>query len=295
MRFIMMIKSNAQAEAGTLPDEKLLTEMGNYNQKLIDAGAMLGGEGLHASAKGTRVRFANQKTSVIDGPFAEAKEMLAGFWLIQVGSRQEAIEWAKRVPGHEDQIEIRSLFEPSDFPADSSETADGWRDQEVRFRDAAAAAGQPARQPGTTRYMVMLRSEAKTESDGLPAPEVLAEMGGLMTEAAQSGLLLSGDGLKPSKHGARVRQSGDTRTVIDGPFAEAKELIAGYSIIQTKTKSEAIEFAKRWVEIHARGAQVAEAEIDVRPLMETSDFPVDAAEKPGGWRDQEQRFRDGSA
>jgi hypothetical protein len=298
MRFMMMVESGAKAEAGILPDEKLLAAMGQYNEELIKAGAMLAGEGLHPTAKGVRVRLAGKKLTVTDGPFGEGKELIGGFWLIQAASRQEAIEWAKRVPGREGGIEIRQLYELSDFPADPSEQPDGWREQEQRFRESADAAppagaqSPPVRKPGTSRYMVMLRGDRMTESGDLPDQKTLAAMGALMGELAQSGALLSGEGLKPSAGGARVKLSGDKRTVIDGPFAEAKELIAGYSIIQVKTRAEAVEFAKRLLQIHVDGLDLEEGEIDVRPVAELSDFPVDAAETPEGWRQQEQRFRD---
>ncbi len=273
MRFMLLIQSNAHGEAGALPDEKLLAAIGEYNQKLRAAGAWLAGEGLHPSAQAARVRLVDDKMSVIDGPFAEAKQMLGGFWLIQVKSREEAIEWAKDVPGDDGQIELRLLFELSDLPTDPSETAGGWRDQEQRVRDAAGAtvaapASAPAaRLPGTTRYMVMLRSSRLTESDALPTPQVLEAMGALMGEVSQSGALLGGEGLKPTKSGARVKRAGNKRTVVDGPFAEAKELIAGYSILQTKTKAEAIEFAKRWLRIHVDGLRAEEGEIEIRPLV----------------------------
>ena len=293
MRFMMMIKSNAQAEAGALPDEKLLSEMGNYNNELIAAGALLAGEGIHPTSRGARVRLAGKELTVTDGPFPEAKELIGGFWIIQVKSRAEAIEWARRVPGAEGEIELRQLFELSDFPADPTEQPDGWRSQEQIFRDdAASPAAPPARKPGTTRFMIVLKGGAKTESNALPSPKVLAEMGALMGGLAQSGALLSGEGLKPSSAGARVKLSGAARTVIDGPFTEAKELVAGYLIIQIESKAEAIEVAKRWLRIHVEGLGLTAGQIDVRPLLELSDFPVDPAEKADGWRAQEERFRE---
>lgn len=118
MRFMMMIKANEQTEAGELPSTELLTEMGRYNEELVKAGVLLAGEGLQTSAKGAKVRLNGQRRTVIDGPFAEAKELIAGFWLIEVGSLAEAVEWAKRCPcpeGHDDEIEIRQVFAPEDF------------------------------------------------------------------------------------------------------------------------------------------------------------------------------------
>jgi hypothetical protein len=137
MRFMMIIKSNAKAEAGILPDETLLTAMGQYNEELIQAGVLLAGQGLQPSSKGSRVRISGKNVTVVDGPFSETKELIAGFWVIRANSKQEAIEWAKRVPGTETEIEVRQLFEIEDFPVDAAEQKDGWRAKETEFRDRA--------------------------------------------------------------------------------------------------------------------------------------------------------------
>ena len=119
MRFMVIVKATKESEAGMLPDEKLLTEMGKFNEDLVKAGVMLAGEGLQSSAKGARVKFSGAKRTVIDGPFPETKELTAGYWIIQVKSKQEAIEWAKRAPAPhnngEGEIEIRQFFELDDF------------------------------------------------------------------------------------------------------------------------------------------------------------------------------------
>jgi hypothetical protein len=112
---MVLVKADERSEAGVLPDEQLLTEMGKYNEALAKAGIMLAGEGLHPSAKGVRVRFSGAKRTVIDGPFVETKELLAGFWLWQVQSMDEAIEWIKRAPFDQTEIEIRPVFEAEDF------------------------------------------------------------------------------------------------------------------------------------------------------------------------------------
>ncbi|MGB7624937.1 MAG: YciI family protein [Terriglobia bacterium] len=120
MRFMILIKANKTTEAGVLPDEKLLTEMGKFNEELVKAGVLLAGEGLHPSSKGARVKFSGRKRTVIDGPFIETKELVCGFWLWQVKSKEEAIEWVKRCPNppNEDtEIEIRQVFEVEDFGA----------------------------------------------------------------------------------------------------------------------------------------------------------------------------------
>jgi len=118
MRFMVMVKADKSTEAGVLPSEKLLTEMGKYNESLVKAGILLAAEGLQPSAKGARVRFSGSRRTVVDGPFAEAKELIAGFWILQVKSKEEAIEWVKRCPNPlegDSEIEIRQIFEASDF------------------------------------------------------------------------------------------------------------------------------------------------------------------------------------
>jgi hypothetical protein len=119
MRFMVIVKADKDSEGGVLPDEKMLSEMGKYNEELAKAGVMLAGEGLHPSSAGARVRFSGDKRTVIDGPFSETKELVAGFWLIQVKSKEEAIEWVKRAPnpfpGTESEIEIRQVFETPEF------------------------------------------------------------------------------------------------------------------------------------------------------------------------------------
>ncbi len=135
MRFMILVKANKNSEAGVLPDEKLLTEMGKYNEELAKAGVLLAAEGLQPSSKGARVKFSGAKRTVIDGPFAETKELIAGFWLWQVKSKEEAIAWVKRCPnpfpGAESEIEIRQVFEAEDFGAEFTPEL---REQEDRLR-----------------------------------------------------------------------------------------------------------------------------------------------------------------
>jgi len=139
MRFMVIVKADKNSEAGVLPDQKLLAEMGKYNEELAKAGVMLAGEGLQPSSKGARVRFSGSKRTVIDGPFSETKELIAGFWLIQAKSKAEAIEWVKRAPnpspGTESEIEIRQVFEAEDF---GSEFTPELREQEKRVAAKAA-------------------------------------------------------------------------------------------------------------------------------------------------------------
>ncbi len=144
MRVMVIIKANEESEAGVLPDEKLLREMTQYNEELVKAGIMLAGEGLHPSSRGVRVKFTGRQPTVIDGPFAETKELIAGFWLWQVQSMAEAIEWVKRCPSPdgavEGEIEIRPVFEDDDFGAEFTPEL---REQEARLR--AQLTGDAAR------------------------------------------------------------------------------------------------------------------------------------------------------
>jgi len=136
MRFMVLVKGDKDSEAGVLPDKKILTEMGKFNEELVKAGVMLAGEGLHPSSKGARVKFSGGKRTVIDGPFAETKELVAGFWLWQVKSKEEAIEWLKRAPFDQTEVEIRQVFEADDFGAEFTPEL---RKQEERLRAQVAA------------------------------------------------------------------------------------------------------------------------------------------------------------
>ena len=132
MRFMVLVKADKNSEAGVLPDEKILTAMGKYNEELVKAGVMLAGEGLHPTSKGARVKFSGEQRTVTDGPFTESKELIAGFWLIQVKSRDEAIAWMRRAPfGEGVVLEIRQVFEAEDFGAEFTPEL---REQEARMR-----------------------------------------------------------------------------------------------------------------------------------------------------------------
>ncbi len=137
MRFMVIVKADKQSEAGVLPSEELLTRMGKFNEELVKAGVMLAGEGLHPSSKGARVRFSGGKRTVIDGPFTEAKELIAGFWLWQLKSKEEAIEWLKRAPFEDTEVEIRQVYETEEFaPSDPTGKI---RESEERLRKQVAA------------------------------------------------------------------------------------------------------------------------------------------------------------
>ena len=142
MQFMILLKADKNTEAGVMPSEKLLADMSKYNEELLNAGVLLAGEGLHPSSKGARVKCSDGKRTVIEGPFPEVKELIAGFWLLQVKSREEAIEWVKRCPNPlegEAEIEIRQVFEASDFGAEFTPEL---REQEERMRAQLAGKGE---------------------------------------------------------------------------------------------------------------------------------------------------------
>ncbi|GAA3045813.1 hypothetical protein FHS39_000385 [Streptomyces olivoverticillatus] len=131
-RFLMFVKATEESEAGVLPTKEMIAEMGKYNDRLVKAGALLAADGLQPSSKGARVAFSGGKPVVTDGPFAETKELIAGYWMIQVKDLDEALEWARRVPFGEGEIEVRQIFEPCDFPADVLSPEDAAREEALR-------------------------------------------------------------------------------------------------------------------------------------------------------------------
>ena len=241
MRFMMIIKSDERAESGQLPSAELMTAMGNYNDELVKAGALVGAEGLHPSTSGARLKLAGGKRSRTDGPFAEAKEVIAGYWIIDVASKDEAIAWAKRVPFEADQagaargaraeIEIRRLNELDDFPVNEEEVESGWREQEAAWRDAPTLS---PRNPALKRFFCMAMGDADYEAGKMPDERALATMGEYMGQQIESGVLLSGEGLRRSAEGAKVYFQNGVRTVTDGPFLETKEIVGGFATIQAE-------------------------------------------------------------
>lgn len=280
MRFMMLVKADETSEAGVMPSETLLSEMAAYNESLAKAGVLLAGEGLKPTSQGFRVRSAGGKVSVTEGPF-RGQNLVAGYWIIRTKSRDEALDWARRVPFEAGEVEVRQVFEVEDFPADPGQQVGDWREKELKFREetgggqkAAPAAGKGGKQ---RRYMSFVMADASTEAGVMPDEKALASMGQLMDEAIKAGILLAGEGLQPSSKGACVKFAGGKRTVIDGPFAEAKELVAGFAVFLAGSKQEAIDFARRFVEVDAPLRYNGEAEVEVRPIFELEDFPASEA------------------
>lgn len=264
MRVMMLLKSDAQSEAGVPPTEQMLSDMGAYAETLINAGVLLGGEGLHASSKGAKVRISKGKTTVIDGPFAEAKEVVAGYFMLKTKDLAEAIEWTKKLPGAdytpEGEAELRPLYELEDFGVSPAE-----QEPPVSSRDKGA------------RWIHFIKADKDTEAGMQPTDELVQEMlrkmGALMAEMTAKGVLISADGLRPTKDGAKVQIKNKKLSVLDGPFTEAKEVIAGFTLFHAKTKAEAIEWARRCLQIHMDVTGIDTGEIEVRLVYETEELP----------------------
>jgi hypothetical protein len=281
MRFMLMIKGNEESEAGVLPSKRLMEAMIRYNDELVQAGALLAAEGLHPSTMGARVKFTVGRPAVTVGPFANAKEIVSGYWLIRAKSKQAAVEWAKRIPFEAGeraaegdgtrQIEVRRVFELEDFPV--GEVESGWREAEAEFRArAAGSAADPASGGGAAkhlkRFIIFRKADKDTEAGGMPSEELLAAMGAYNDEMIKAGVVLAGEGLQPSSMGARVYTSAGKQAVVDGPFPETKELLAGFTLIQVESLQEALDWVKRWPAIDANG----EVELGVRQVFGPDEF-----------------------
>ncbi len=287
MRFMLLLKGDERAEAGVLPDSQLVEAMGKFNDEMQQAEVLIAATGLHPSAKGTRLRLVNEQLSITDGPFTETKELLAGFWVIQTPSKEAAIEWAKRCPFEADvtalasdaegEIEVRQIFELDDFPVNPDES--GWRESEAAAREQSQAA--PPAVTKTRQYMMNMMADDDSEAGVLPSEQLLTEMGSLMAEMASTGVLLAGEGLQSSAKGAKVKFAAGKRTVIDGPFAETKELVAGYSLIQVDSKEEAIAWARRCIMVDAPGRQ-GQSTIELREIFTEADFAAAMTERAEG-------------
>jgi hypothetical protein len=277
MRFVMLVRASKDSEAGVLPDENTLARMADYTEELVKAGAWLGAERLEPSAKGVRVRYAKGRFEVMDGPFAETKELIAGFCLIEAKSKEEAIAWARRAPLQEGEVELRSIVPLSYLPDARTDKPDGGPEKEAPFPTAPAP-----RKPGSVRYVALVRANKASEAGILPDRPSLAAMGAFLEEGVKSGVFLSADGLEPSSKSARIRFSGSKRMVIDGPFAETKELIAGFVMLQFASKAEAIEWGKRFLQVDSPCRSGGECEIELRPIFEFSTYgPSEAVERFG--------------
>jgi hypothetical protein len=263
MRFMIIRKSAENTEAGARPTPELLTAMVGFHEDLAKAGIFKQGDGLKPSSVSTRVRLKAKKFQVVDGPFAETKELVAGFSVVEVPSKEDALAIMRRWPAEDGdvELELRLLYGAEDFPADPAAAS-----------EPPPPPPPPARKPGTTRYALLLKSDARSESGVPPDPQAIKAMDGLLGEVVASGALLGGEGLKRSALGSKLRRTRGRVTVVDGPFTESKEIIAGFTLLQYVSKQEAIDFAKRWLQIHVNVFDVSDGEIEIRPVYEAEDF-----------------------
>ena len=275
MRFMMLVKDDTGSESGVMPTRQELADMEKFNDEMTKAGVMLSGEGLHSSAKGARLRCekATGKVTVIDGPFTEAKELVGGFWVIQTKSKAEAVEWAKKIPFEGGEVEIRPLYELEDFPGDPNQgKPENWREKEQEMR--ATQPVQTSRGKKKMRFLGIVKGAADSEAGVVPDNAAMEKMVAFIQQAVKAGVLLGGEGLKPTKDGVKVRYDGKKRTVLDGPFTESKEIVAGYSILAVDSKEEALEWSKRFVQIDASIRPVPVIECELRQIHEVEDFPA---------------------
>ncbi|HTQ48514.1 MAG TPA: YciI family protein [Polyangiaceae bacterium] len=240
MRVMVFGSGNRDTEAGVKPSDEAIAQMVKYNTELAKEGVVLDGQGLMPTSTAKRVRFEGAKRTVIDGPFAETKEVISGYWLWQVRSIDEAVEWLKRAPfdgGVE--VTIRGVFT--------------WKDPSATNEDT------------TMRVMVFVPGSRDSEAGVMPSAELIGKMTKFNEELVKAGVMLDGQGLKPTSAGKRVRFEGGEPTVIDGPFAESKEVIAGYQIWQVSSIDEAVEWAKR-------APLESGAEVTLRPIFAPEDY-----------------------
>lgn len=245
MRFFCMHRTDKNNEAGVIPDPEVFAGMGPLIEEMMQAGVFVAGEGLRASSHGVRLNFSGGKRTLTPGPFSESKGLIAGFAIVQVKSLDEAIEHATRfaeIVG-DVEIDIRPVMEMWDL-------------------------GMGSKPPGllTTRYMMTHKPAVVHDDSNPPSPQMMAAMAKLIDEMTKAGVLLMSVGLRPSAQSLRLKFSGGKPTVIDGPFAESKELIAGFSILELSSKQEAIERSVAFAKV------VGDVEIDIRPMYEAADF-----------------------
>jgi hypothetical protein len=253
MKFMLLLKGPRTAE-GAAPTPELITAMDAFNSALQDAGAWVDAEGLRPTAEGFRVVNDGGSITVTEGPFTDGDEVVFGYWVIEAASRDEAVAWAQKVPfeagdSETGTVEVRQIFGLEDFPVQESEGEEGWREQEEQMR----AAEPPARKEGARRYFMTFLATPASEAGEMGDEAVFTEMGNFIAELSDAGIFLSGEGLHPSSNASRVRYAGGKRTVTDGPFAETKELIAGYCVVQVDSVEQAKDVAIRAGKINGNG------------------------------------------
>lgn len=237
MRVMVLGSGNQDTEAGVRPSDAAIRAMVEFNGELTAQGVLLDAQGLMPTAAAKRVRFELDQRRVIDGPFAESKELIAGYWIWQVRSIDEAVEWLLRAPFEAGtEVTIRPIF--------------NWK-----------PVTDP---PAPLRVMVLVPGSAASEAGEMPSTALIEQMTAYNEALVGAGVMVDGQGLHPTAAAKRVCFEGSRRSVIDGPFAESKELVAGYSIWQVRSIDEALEWAKR--------APMLEGSMTLRPIFEMDDF-----------------------
>jgi hypothetical protein len=277
MKYMILRRADAftENENGPQPSAELLEAMGAYHENMHADGILRAAEGLHPSIKGARLKISKGKAQVIDGPFAETKELIAGFSMVELPSKQDAIDLVKRWPPLDGDVtlEIREVGCVGGCPGIEAEAA-----------AAEAAKSAPALAPNARRYMVLLRSNSFSETDAIPDAKTMEALMAFNQVGVREGRILAGEGLRASALGTRVAFKGGKMSVIDGPFAEVKELIAGFWLIRANSLQDAIEWAKR---VPYPTAVDGEVEVEVRLVFEADEFDEFTPEL----RDAEERMR----
>jgi hypothetical protein len=238
MRFMVMHKMTAEMEQGLPPDPTIIAGVGRLIAEGLKDKVFVSGEGLKPSSQRVHIVYKSGKRTITDGPFTDPKELVAGFALMRVRSKEEAIAWCDKFAAVLGDVELfmGPVVEPWDL----------------------GMAPKPENAP--LRFLAVHKADARSENDTPPDPKLMAKMGALVEEMTKAGVLQATGGLTSTKNGARVRFEGGKRTVIDGPFAESKELVAGYAILDLPSKAAAIEWAARFREV------VSVNEVEVRQM-----------------------------
>jgi hypothetical protein len=245
---MMIIKSNAATEAEVPLDDAFGQAMEDYNQKLQNAGVWVTGEGFKASNKGARLTLDNGNFTIEKGPFANPDDLIAGYWVIDVASKEEAIDWARQVPIGVDGSTIANgngeieLLQVMEFP----------EEEQTGEAPAAGNGPAPAAGSGLKRFIGVFKASPETEAGVMPGPEIFDAMGAAIGKLAAQGRVETGGGLMPTSHGVRVTFRGGAPVVTDGPFAETREVIAGYAIFRAPSLDDMIETSREGLEIEAR-------------------------------------------
>lgn len=239
MKFMMLHKTDAYYENGGMPSKELIAGVGAMVGDMVKSGKLLAADGLRSSAQGVRLEFSGGKRTVTKGPLVGENELIAGFAVMRVRSLEEAVEWASRFAGVVGDVvlDIRPATEPWDI-----------------------GLGKKPEGLTTRRYIAMQKANARSEAGTPPTPLEMERMGALISEMRNAGVLLSTGGLEPSSRAARLRNSGGKQTLVDGPFAESKELVGGFVILELDSRAEAIEWARRYAKV------LGEVELDILPV-----------------------------